>query len=386
MAQLRRKGPNKYLISVYLGRDASGKRTYYREVFNGKLTEARQRAAELEANLKKRVGPARSMTLGQYLESWLAKVEGTVSERTYETYRWHVRRLREVLDRLPMYNLTAYVLQEALSELEDISPRTLKGVYGTLRTALRQAVAWGLLPSDPTAGLRAPRVSRRERKVLTQEELRAVLEAAKGYKYYLVIRLLALTGMRLGEALGLKWQDIDLKKGTLTVKRAADGRHRKLKQQPKTASSERTFRLDEETVRLLAAHKKEQKIISMRDRDSGLVFSCNGRVVREDAIRRNLNYALKKAGLPHIRIHDLRHTAGSLLLDAGYSLPAVSAFLGHSSPATTAAVYAHAVRKGGNVIDLLKEADQEADRKEKTSKIKASRRDAFFDSCQAHHV
>jgi len=361
VAELRRKGPNKYLIMIYLGREEkSGKKKYYSEVFNGKLTEARLRAAELEASLKKYTGPAKSMFLGQYLENWLAKIEGTVSERAHRTYSWHVRRLKEALDRVPMYNLTAYELQEALSRLGGLSPRTLKGLYGTLRTALRQAVAWGLLPSDPTVGLRAPRVPRRERKVLTQEELRALLEAAKSYKYYLVLRLLVLTGMRLGEVLGLKWQDIDLKKGTLTVKRAADGRNRKLKQQPKTASSERTFKLDEETVRLLAAHKKEQKVVAMKNRDSGLVFSHEGRVVREDAIRRTLNYALKKAGLPRIRVHDLRHTAGSLLLDAGYSLSVVASFLGHSSPATTAAVYAHAVRKGGNVIDLLEEAGREA--------------------------
>jgi len=255
-----------------------------------------------------------------------------------------------------MYNLTAFDLQEALSGIGHLKPKTLKGIYGTLRTAMRQAVAWGLLESDLAAGLRAPRVPRQERRVLTQQELQAVLNAARGYKYYLVIRLLALTGMRLGEVLGLKWQDIDFKKETLTVKRAADGRHRKLKPQTKTASSERMFKLDEETMRLLTAHKKEQKIVAMNNET--LVFSCNGRVVREDVIRRTLNYALKKAGLPHIRVHDLRHTAGSLLLDAGYSFPSVAAFLGHSSPATTAAVYAHAIRKGGNVIDLLKEADQ----------------------------
>jgi len=363
MAQLVRKGPNKYLISIYLGRDEKGKRTYYREVFNGKITQARLRAAELEAGLKKRAGPAKSMTVDQYLEIWLARIKGTVSERTYETYSWHVRRLKEVLNKLSMFNLTAFELQEALAELKNLKPKTLKGVYGTLRTAMRQAVAWGLLAADPAAGLRAPRVPRQERKVLTQQELQAVLNAASGYKYYPVIRLLALTGMRLGEVLGLKWQDIDFKKETLTVKRAADGRHRKLKPQTKTASSERMFKLGEETMRLLMSLKKEQRIVSMKK--DALVFSCNGRVVREDAIRRTLNYALKKAGLSHIRVHDLRHTAGSLLLDAGYSFPTVAAFLGHSSPATTAAVYAHAVRKSGNVIDLLKNADQEADQNKK---------------------
>ena len=371
MAQLKRKGPNKYLISVYLGRDANGKKIYHYEAFNGTLSQARLRAAELEAQLKKRAGPAKlSMTVGQYLDTWLEKIRGTISGRTWETYFWRTRRLKEILGNLPMYNLTAFTLQEALAGLHGkVKPRTLKDMYSTLRTALRQAVAWGLLSSDPTAGLRAPRVPREERRVLTVQELKKLLEAAKGYKHYLIIRLLALTGMRLGEVLGLKWQDIDLEKGTLTVRRAADVRHRKLKE-TKTSSSERTLLLDAETVALLKAHRKASgKVQSLAVKRSDLVFaSLDGRPVKESAVRKTLNRALAKADLPHIRIHDLRHTAGSLLLDAGYSFPTVAAFLGHSSPATTAAVYAHAVRKSVSVAAILKEkeADQKTDRDKKT--------------------
>jgi integrase len=112
----------------------------------------------------------------------------------------------------------------------------------------------------------------------------------------------------------------------------------------------RTIKLDVETLTLLAA-LKERKVASM----TGLIFHHEGRVVREDAIRRTMNYALKRAGLEHVKIHALRHGAGSLLLDAGRSLPAVSEFPGHSSTATTAAVYAHAVRQGESSANLLPE-------------------------------
>ncbi|MCL6558898.1 MAG: tyrosine-type recombinase/integrase [Firmicutes bacterium] len=93
--------------------------------------------------------------------------------------------------------------------------------------------------------------------------------------------------------------------------------------------------------------------------------------MREDAVRRTLNYALKRAGVAHIRIHDLRHTAGSLLLDAGYSFPVVAAFLGHSSPATTAVVYAHAVRKGASIAEVLNM--QQSAQNKKPCKIKVFR-------------
>ncbi len=354
MAQIRRKGPNKYLISVYEGRDSKGKRKYYNEFFHGSLAEARLRAAELHAARRKKGPSSLAKTLGDYLQEWLNQVKSSVSERTHETYAYHVRKLLPVVGRLQMYGLSAFELQKGLSGLEG-SSRTVKGVYGTLKTALRQAVAWGLLQSDPTAGLKTPRVARQERPVLTQEELRRLLEAAKLYKYYLVIRLLALTGARLGEVLGLRWQDLDLEKKTMTIKRAADGKHRREKADTKTYSSKRTIKLDDETASLLAVYRKGRKVVSIKTGE--LVFSCNGRIIREDAVRRTLRYALKKAGLPHMRVHDLRHTAGSLLLDAGYSFPTVAAFLGHSSPATTAAVYAHAVRKGVSVANIFKDAD-----------------------------
>ncbi|MGQ9512143.1 tyrosine-type recombinase/integrase [Thermodesulfitimonas sp.] len=355
MAQIRRKGPNRYQILVYHGRDVQGKRIIQYETFYGTLSQARARAAELEV-AKRRYGPKQAAkTVGEYLLDWLEKIKGTVSERTHETYTWHVKKLIPIIGHLQLYGLNSFDLQEGLNQLK-VKPKTAKGIYGTLKTAFRQAVAWGLLNTDPTAGLRAPRVPREEKKVLTPEELKRLLDAAENYKHHLIIRLLAVTGMRLGEVLGLMWKDVDLDKGTVTIKRAVNVRKRKIKEDTKTAASERTLKLDEKTLELLRNHKQREgksKVSPLR-RDNTLIFAApDGRPVREEAVRRTLARALKKAGIDHIRVHDLRHTAGSLLLEAGYSFPTVAAFLGHSSPATTAAVYAHAVRKGTNVIEML---------------------------------
>jgi integrase len=248
---------------------------------------------------------------------------------------------------------------------EELSLMSLTTTSNTLRTAMRQAVVWGLFPADPTTGLRVPRAPKQERKVLTKQELLQLLAAAGGYKHYLIIRLLALTGLRLGEALGLKWQDISFKDETLTVRRAADSRHRILKE-TKTSSSERTLKLDAETIALLKAQKKNRGKVRPLTRENDLIFvSPDGRPLKESSVRKTLNRALAKAGLPHIRVHDLRHTAASLLLDEGYSFPVVASFLGHSSPATTAAVYAHAVRKGGSLADILSRSDQNSDQARK---------------------
>lgn len=365
MAQVRRRGPNSYTISVYLGRGPDGKRQYHHETFHGARTQAKLYAAELEVRLKRRTGPkAAAMNLGEYLDLWLERIKPpAVSERTWQTYEWHVRKLKAHAGRLPLYNLTAGVLQEALAGLFEELPSSARKIAGTLRTALRQAAAWGYIPADPTVGLRTPRTPRRTRRVLSREEAARLLEALKGYRHGLAVRMLLLTGMRVGELLGLRWSDVDFTKGTVTVRRAADVRARKLKQEPKTPAAYRTLALDPETLRMLEEHRRaaaKAKVSPLR-KGEVLVFENEGRPLSGNSVRRTLLRALKKAGLPRMRPHDLRHSAGSILLDAGVPLATVSAFLGHSSPAVTAAIYAHAVRKAGSVADVL-DADKKTDR------------------------
>lgn len=176
------------------------------------------------------------------------------------------------------------------------------------------------------------------------------------------MRLLAVTGMRLGEALGLKWKDISFEHGTIFINRAACTRTRELKDEPKTPNSIRTIPIDEETMSLLKEHFRKtvgnNKIYPLKTKEY-LVFSENGHVLSDDAVRKTVNRILKKAGLDHIRVHDLRHTAASLLIDNGYALPIVALLLGHGSPNTTSRIYTHAVRRGVNVVDALKNIEQQ---------------------------
>jgi len=370
MAQIRKRGRG-FTISVYLGEGPDGKKRFYHETFYGTKVQARVRAAELEAELKKDrlFGPKpKGESLGEYLDRWLERVKGTVSERTWETYEWHVRRLKEAIGGLPLAGLTAGQLQDALAALEG-TPLTRKKIIGTLKTALRRAVAWGDIQDDPTKGLLLPRVPRKRYRVLAREDWVKLLEAAKGLKHYPLIRLLAVTGMRLGEALGLKWADVDFERGTVTVRRSVDVRKRRFKpegDETKTPASERTVRLDRETLDVLAALKREQargRVAFLRQEDA-LVFGDGTRPMSEVKARLALKRALKRAGLPDIRLHDLRHTVASLLLDAGVSVTTVADLLGHSTPATTVGIYAHAVRGGRSAVDLLR-SDKNSDKPER---------------------
>jgi len=370
VAQVRRRGPKRYLITVYLGRGRDGKRKYHNETFYGTENQARLYASELEVRLKRRTGPLRAaMNLGEYLQMWLGELRGSVTERTWETCAWHVRKLTAFIGHLELYNLTSLDLQRTITKPEElgVAHTTLLKILATLRMALDQAVAWQLIPFNPARGLLVKRKPRVKRRVLALEELFLLLDAAKGYRHYLALRLLAVTGMRLGELLGLKWADVDLDKGVITIRRSIDTRKRRFKpegDETKTPAAERTIKLDPETVALLADLRKQrakQKVSPLRLGDT-LVFGDGVRPLGEDAIRRTLRRALKQAGLPRIRVHDLRHTAASVLIDAGVPVTTVAELLGHSTPATTMSVYAHPLRHAGCVVEVLR-ADKDADRR-----------------------
>lgn len=356
---IRKRGTNTYTITIYIGREG-GKRQYYYETFYGTLNKARHRAAELEVEIKSRyTQKGHKLTLNDYLDIWLESIKDNVTERTLKNYTWHVSKLKPIFNQLILHDIRPGDILLGIQSLEGISPRTKKDIYSTLRCALRQSVRLGYLKFDPSVGLKAPRVPRREEQILNHEELGHFLKLAKDYKHYPVIRMLAVTGMRLGEALGLKWKDIDVRKCTITIRRAVDCRKRIIKNETKTASSMRTIKLDQETLNVLQRHKQSRNDVVNIE---GLIFQAeDGRPLREGAVRNCMNRILKKAGLKHIRIHDLRHTAGSILLDEGLSLAAVASFLGHSTPATTASIYAHTIRTGESIAKFI-EADNKTDK------------------------
>lgn len=364
MAQVRRRGPNRYTISIYLGRDLEGKREYVHETFHGGPKDANKRAIQLEAELQKRIGSTKGpKTMEELMDQWLKHIQKTLYIRTYEKYVWHVERLKPIIGDLVLLKTRSLDLQTRLDNLNGLAQRTLKDLYSTVRSITKQALGWGILSVDISAGLRIPKAPRVDRDVLDKEELQALLEAAKGFKHYPVIYLLGVTGMRISEALGLKWKNVDLNKGTICIKQATDTVKRKVKDEPKNVTSYRTIILDPDTFQLLKQLK--QPGVS-KDQ---LVFTADqGRPLRYNAVRLTLVRALKKSNLRHIRIHDLRHGVGSILLDEGASVTTAANLLGQQ-PATFVGVYAQKLRTGQSISGFFHKdttADKSADKVNKT--------------------
>jgi integrase len=290
------------------------------------------------------------LRVDQYLDQWLGASRASVRPSTFVAHELNVRRLKQAFGRAQLSALTPPMIQTAYAHLsaQGLAPRTVLQTHTTLHRALQQAVRWGILVRNPASVVDRPRPNRIEMSTLTLEQLLQLFEAARGGRMYALFVVLGTSGMRLGEALGLKWDDIDLDGGRLFVRRALQ-RQTGLGLvfvEPKTARSRRTIHLTAVAVQALRQHQDYTKLMRAvardRWRESGLVFTSTvGDGMEAGVVNDNLNRLLAKAGLPKIRVHDLRHTVATILLQGGAHPKLVQDLLGHSTVTLTLDTYSH---------------------------------------------
>ena len=311
-----------------------------------KLTKA---MADRDSGL---VFDADALKVGEYLERWLAdSVRDTVRPTTFERYEQMVRlHIRPVLGKLKVKNVTPAHVRGLYREKlgAGLSPRTVQYIHVTLHKALKQAVMDGLIPRNATEAVKPPQVRREEMQPLTPEQVKALLQAARGDRLEALYVLAVTTGLRQGELLGLKWEDVDLEAQTLRVCRTlTTAKGGPQLTTPKTKGSRRTVRLTQSAVNALSIHLKRQLGEIDRAgslwRENGLIFASEA---GEPLDRRNVTThrfkpLLKQAGLPRVRFHDLRHTCATLLLGRNVNPKIVSEMLGHASIAITLDTYSH---------------------------------------------
>ena len=228
-----------------------------------------------------------------------------------------------------------------------LSDSTIRQVYTILRAALDGAVRDGLLARNPAAAVRRPGIEQGEAKYLPSDDVSKLLRAASGSRYYPVLALIASTGLRRGEVLGLSWDKVDLDAGLLKVTATlnrVDGRL--VCSEPKTQRARRTLPLTPTMVALLRKHKATQAAERLRAAnqwdDNGLVFTSElGSPVDPRNILRTVEVAAGKAGVEGVGVHTLRHSAAVAWLESGTHIKAVADLLGHSSIAITGDTYGH---------------------------------------------
>ncbi len=230
-------------------------------------------------------------------------------------------------------------------------------MYAFVRMVVRAAICEKKAPIDALQSFQMPREEKVHRDTLSREDMRRLVGATERYRYGLVIRLLVLTGARAGEILGLTWDAVDFATRSVTINKSLNIHTRELNDRPKTENSRRTVILDEETVELLKQQKEKQRAelralaVTPLNSDTGLVFlTQTGKPVKYSSVQKTFAYCLERAELPHMRIHDLRHSLITLLLLEGTSVLTVASLVGQD-PSTTTQKYAH-LTKISNAISL----------------------------------
>lgn len=343
--QIIKRGERNFVVRVYLGTDASGKRDYLNQTVKGSKKDAQALLNKLlrDKDMGVLVEPAR-MSLDEYLDHWLStSVKPRVRERTHKEYAATLRRhVREPLGSRRLGSLKPVDIQGLYTALQAAGrTKSVRYVHTVLRDALNQAVKWQMLQMNPADFVDLPRQERTKMRALSQDEVSRLLEAASGSKWCILFSFMLGTGLRPSEALGLQWPDIDLVRGAVSVRRTlARVNGRWLFEEPKTKSSRRTVPLPLGLTAELSDHLSRQLELGFTD----LVF-CNrngGPSYERGIVQCAFKPALTAAGLPsEVRFYDLRHTHATLLLMAGVHPKVVAERLGHSNISITLDTYSH---------------------------------------------
>lgn len=298
----------------------------------------------------------------KHTQDWLASIQPNVAPKTYASYESLLRiHIVPSIGRKNLRQLQTRDVQATYAALlaSGMTPATLGNTHRAFHSCLEKAVQWGLIYRNPSDHVDLPKVRRPEKTMLSEDKIRDFLVVAKGHRLEALFTLALTTGARSGELLALRWQDVDLDQGIIRIRKSLKkAKHGFELGDTKTPASQRDIDLGARTIQVIREHRARQNqealaLGSAWDSSSGFVFAnrVGGSLDQTNVLRREFRPLLKLAGLPQsIKFHDLRHIFASVALSKGMDLVRVSAMLGHSSPATTLAVYSHALPGHGKPI------------------------------------
>lgn len=352
---IRKRADGKWEARVSLGWRLDPDGTLRRERTSVYADTQAEVVRKRDALLKARaagVRDAKRETVASFLDDWLTQVyarnrPGTV-KRAEQLIRKHIN---PRLGSRKLSSVTPMVVQAFLNDslAAGTSPSTIRYSRVILGAAFKTAVLWGLVERNPVTPTAGPAIRRTQISPLLPDQVRAVLAATRDHQFGPLYQLTVATGLRQSEALGLRWQDVDLANGVLHVRQtiqpvtgagptAFD---------PKNSTSRRTIALPVIAVEALTEQQKrqlaDQAAASQWSNPTGLVFTRNdGRPLYAAGTTRHLKASLEALGLPSSRsFHNLRHACASFLLAAGVPMKQIQEILGHSSIVTTANIYSH---------------------------------------------
>lgn len=315
--------------------------------------ECREWIKEQQDNLHKGIDLNRAeQSLEEYLDDWLSGVKLSKSAMTFATYEMLLRiYVKPYLGSLKLAEITPALLQASIDQLvrNDMPLSSIQQAYKTLKTALYQAVNLQILGYNPAERITVPKPRPKDFRVLDENQVQTYLIAADQIRprNWCLLKLALGTGMRLGELLGLQWDDIDFGKQQLTIQRQVQRRSKdgEIFGPPKSNAGRRTITLASSLVEMLREQRKGlnlERKIKPKWVDHGMVFpGYYGQPQQRTTPQNHHKQVLAAAGLPDMRFHDLRHTAISVMLKRGVPVVEVARYVGHSKVSITLDTYGH---------------------------------------------
>ena len=306
------------------------------------------------------------MTLEAFLvQRWLPIKLSAVAVTTGLSYNNHVKRhIVPNLGYLRLTDVNTEILNSFYLELREgrrhgtkpLAPKSVKNIHGTLRMALEYAISLGLVAANPAEKVELPSATNREMTILEPHEVKAFFNFARGKPYDNFFRIAALTGLRRSEVAGLKWIDINFDQRRARIQRAVVSAPYKPKiKEGKTENAPRSVPLSGAAIETLTAQYDETGVLA----DGWVFTSTNGGLVNPSLATSAFERRIKASGVRVVRLHDLRHSWATHALASGVPIKVVSEILGHSSPAFTMKIYAHAtpsmLEKAADIIGELYE-------------------------------
>ena len=319
--------------------------------------DAERLAARLAAKLNGRNDEGRSLTFGAYLVTmWLPGNKHELARSTWDGYRRKIERhILPTLGKVSIRRLKPHHL-EALHDQKlhptdgqkPLAPKTVLEIHLIIRGALNDAVRRGIVTRNVAYVAHAPKlgaIPKVEQQAWTAQQLQGLLRAATGHRLFPALWLISTTGLRRSELLGLQWQDIDLETATLSINRGLVSiGYETHESRGKTSNSRRAIDLDATTVQVLSAwcdwQRTEQAVVGVEPTD-WVFTNTAGEPIHPHSMSQTFERIVKRSGVPRIRLHDIRHTHGTLLIKAGVPVKVVSERLGHGNPAFTIDTYQH---------------------------------------------
>jgi integrase len=366
---MRQRSENSWNLRVYAGRDpVTGRKISVERTVRGNKREASKVLAAMVAEVDRRpVTVAGKNTVAVLCREWLDHATPSFSPKTVETTRMYIEDpIVPILGSIPVAKLTPADLDRFYRLLLEVgrsrgpyAPATIRRVHGIIRRALTQGVRWGWISHNPAIDASPPRVPVKELQPPDPAQVVQLFRFAQDTDPDLAtfIILAASSGARRGELLALRWRDIDLDRGRLSIERGIVRVDDRLIEQGTKTHQSRRISLDATTVAALKAHQlrvtERARAASAGIASDGFVFSSavdGSSPWHPDSTSRAFRRICRQAGVTGVRLHDLRHYVATRLLAAGVDVRTVAGRLGHRNPSTTLNVYSH----------FLPEADRDA--------------------------